>query len=207
VELSPLYPVKVAALVVITAIVAMPGLKRHHPFARFGPANTVTALRALLVSVVAGLIGERSSNEAAWAAAGVGVLATVLDGADGWLARRTSLASDFGARFDMEVDALLILVLSVLAWQLGKAGVWVLVSGLLRYVFVAAGWIWRWLQAPLPPSWRGKAVCVVQVAALILAIAPFVRWPASAATAAAGLAALSWSFLVDVMRLWRGSDR
>ena len=107
----------------------------------------------------------------------------------------------------MEVDALLILVLSVLAWQLGKAGVWVLVSGLLRYVFVAAGWIWRWLQAPLPPSWRGKAVCVVQVAALILAIAPFVRWPASAATAAAGLAALSWSFLVDVMRLWRGSDR
>ena len=103
-ELSPLYPVKVAALVVITAIVAMPGLKRHHPFARFGPANTVTALRALLVSVVAGLIGERSSNEAAWAAAGVGVLATVLDGADGWLARRTSLASDFGARFDMRTN-------------------------------------------------------------------------------------------------------
>ena len=206
-ELSPLYPIKVAALIVIIAIVAVPGVKRHHPFGRFGPANTVTALRALLVSVVAGLIGERPSNEVAWAAASIGGLATVLDGADGWLARRTLLASDFGARFDMEVDALLILVLSVLAWQLGKAGVWVLASGLLRYTFVAAGRIWRWLQAPLSPSWRGKAVCVVQVAALIVAIAPMVARPASAAIAATALVVLSWSFLVDVMRLWRRSDR
>jgi phosphatidylglycerophosphate synthase len=207
VELSPLYPVKVAALALIIALVAIPRVKRHHPFARFGPANTVTALRALLVSVVAGLIGERSSNEIAFAAAGLGALVTILDGADGWLARRTSLVSDFGARFDMEVDALLIFVLAVLAWQFGKAGAWVLASGLLRYAFVAGGWLWRWLQAPLRPSWRGKVVCVVQIAALVAAIAPVVPWPASGVIAAAALAALSWSFLVDVMRLWRRSDR
>jgi multidrug efflux pump subunit AcrA (membrane-fusion protein) len=39
----------------------------------------------------------------------------MLDGVDGWLARRHEIASRFGARFDMEVDALLILALSVLA--------------------------------------------------------------------------------------------
>jgi phosphatidylglycerophosphate synthase len=207
VELSPLYPVKVTALAVVIALVAIPGFKRRHPFARFGPANTVTALRALLVSVAAGLIGERFSNEVAFVAAGAGVLVTVLDGADGWLARRTSLVSDFGARFDMEVDALLILVLSVLAWQFGKAGAWVLASGLLRYAFVVAGWIWRWLRAPLPPSRRGKIVCVVQIAALVVAMTPVVPWPTSAAIAGAALATLSWSFLVDVMRLWRRSDQ
>ena len=51
------------------------------------------------------------------------------------------MTSAFGARFDMEVDALLIQVLAVLAWQWDKAGPWVLMSGLLRYVFVAAGWV------------------------------------------------------------------
>ena len=64
---------------------------------------------------------------------------TLLDGVDGWLARRHRIASAFGARFDMEIDALLILALSVLAWRHEKAGAWVVASGLLRYAFVAAG--------------------------------------------------------------------
>ena len=62
------------------------------------------------------------------------------------------MASAFGARFDMETDALLIQVLAILAWQYGKAGPWVLVSGLLRYLFVAAGWVWPWMREPLFPS-------------------------------------------------------
>ena len=33
-------------------------LQRHHPFARFGPANQITTLRAMLVALVAGLVGE-----------------------------------------------------------------------------------------------------------------------------------------------------
>ena len=89
--------------------------------------------------------------------------ATALDGVDGWLARRSGMSSAFGARFDMEVDALLILALSVLAWHHGKAGAWVLLSGLLRYVFLAAGWTWPRMQRPLPASRRRQAVCVIQV--------------------------------------------
>ena len=41
------------------------------------------------------------------------IAVTVLDGADGWLARRSGVSSAFGARFDGEVDAFLILALSV----------------------------------------------------------------------------------------------
>ena len=40
-------------------------------------------------------------------------VALALDPADGWLARRTGTASALGARFDGEVDAFLILALSV----------------------------------------------------------------------------------------------
>src|SRR6185503_8589303 len=112
------------------------------------------------------------------------------DGLDGWLARRTRMTSAFGARFDMEIDALLILVLATLTWQFGKAGAWVFFSGLLRYIFVAAGWLWSWMQRPLPPSRRRQAICVVQIVGLIVAVAPFVRVPISTMAAAASLAAL-----------------
>ena len=67
------------------------------------------------------------------------------------------MSSAFGARFDMEVDALLILALSVLAWHHGEAGAWVLLSGLIRYGFLAAGWTWSWMQRALPPSRRRQA--------------------------------------------------
>ena len=44
-----------------------------------------------------------------------------LDGVDGWLARRRGMSSAFGARFDMEIDALLVQVLAILVWRYGKA--------------------------------------------------------------------------------------
>ena len=127
----------------------------------------------------------------------------LLDGVDGWLARRSSLASAFGARFDMEVDALLIMALAVLAWQHGKAGSWVLLSGLLRYAFVAAGWLLPWMARPLPPSRRRQTVCVVQIVGLCAAVSPIFPPGASAPVAAVSLAALAASFLVDVVWLWR----
>ena len=40
---------------------------------------------------------------------------------DGRVARCTGTVSRLGARFDMEVDAVLILVLAVLAWRFDKA--------------------------------------------------------------------------------------
>jgi phosphatidylglycerophosphate synthase len=133
----------------------------------------------------------------------VSVAVTLLDGVDGWLARRAGIASRFGARFDMEIDALLILALSVLAWRHDKAGAWVVVSGLLRYAFVAGGAAFSWLRAPLPPSRRRQTVCVIQIAALTLVMLPAIEPPLSAVLAGAALVMLSWSFLIDTVWLWR----
>ena len=184
-------------------LLARRSARAHHPFPRFGPANQVTMVRACLVAIVAGFIGEPSLPSAGWIVVWAAVVTTVLDGVDGWLARRTGMASAFGARFDMETDALLIQVLAILAWQYGKAGPWVLISGLLRYQFVAAGWVLPWMREPLFPSVRRKTICVVQIVGLILTILPPIVPPASEWLAAASLAALAYSFLVDTFWLWR----
>src|SRR5947207_3410839 len=136
--------------------VALLRLRAWHPFPAFGPANATTTVRAALTAIVCGCIGEPHSPAVAIGAVAAASVATALDGVDGWLARRTRMASAFGARFDMEVDALLILALAILAWRHQKAGGWVLLSGLLRYVFLAAGRVWRWMSGPLPQTRRAK---------------------------------------------------
>jgi phosphatidylglycerophosphate synthase len=103
----------------------------------------------------------------------------------------------------METDALLVAVLALLAYALGKAGPWVLAAGLLRYLFVGAGYLWPWLSHPLPPSRRRQAVCVVQVLTLTLALAPALPSTWSGPLAAAGLGLLCYSFAVDTLWLAR----
>lgn len=167
----------------------------------------ITGARLVLVAFVAALAARRATPVVAWTAAAVSTIAALLDLADGWVARRTGTSTAFGARFDMEVDALLVMVLSVLAWRWDKAGSWVLLSGLLRYAFVAAGGLLPWLRHPLPPSIRRKTVCVVQIVALIVVLGPIVTPPLSTVIAAAGLSILGYSFLVDSVWLWRAATR
>ena len=67
-----------------------------------------------------------------------------------------------------------------------KAGAWVLLSGLLRYAFVAAGAVAPWLRAPLPPSRRRQTICVVQIVALSSSMLPAIEPPASTLLAGGG---------------------
>jgi phosphatidylglycerophosphate synthase len=205
-DLSAWYPLKATAVFAAGMVLAIGFVGEHHRFDRFGTANTTTMLRAGLVALLASLIGEPGMPFVATSAAVLGLLATALDGVDGWLARRTGMTSPFGARFDLETDVFLVLALSVLAWQYDKAGPWVLLCGLMRYGFVAAGWLLPWLQGPLPPTVRGKTICVVQFVGLSLTIVPRIRPPFSSLMAGATLAALAYSFLVDVLRLRRQVD-
>jgi phosphatidylglycerophosphate synthase len=177
--------------------------RASHPHPSFGAANRVTLARAVGVVLLTGLAFEAPTEPRAWAAVALAAAAALLDAVDGRLARRGGLASRFGARFDMETDALMILVLAVLAWSWGRAGAWVLLAGLLRYVFVLAAAAWPWLAGELPPSRRRQAICVVQVVGLIVALVPWLSAPQAAGVAALSLGALCYSFAVDVRFLAR----
>jgi phosphatidylglycerophosphate synthase len=197
------YIAKMLAVLGIGVVLVLRGLLAYHPFRSWGPANFATSARGVLVALLVAMPGEQTDDFSQLVALLIGIVAASLDSLDGWLARKARMTSAFGARFDMETDALLILALSLLAWQFGKAGPWVLLSGLLRYSFVVAGFAFPWLRAPLPPSFRRKTVAVVQIVALLFTIAPFVSPAVSAPIAALALLALVISFLVDVSWLRR----
>jgi phosphatidylglycerophosphate synthase len=199
--------VRPALVLVLGAVLAAPSLGRHHPFPRLGAANLVTLGRAGLVALLVGLAPEAPSAMLALLAVGLAGAAIALDGVDGRLARRNGTASAFGARFDMEVDAALMLVLAVLVWRHGQAGAWVHVAGLLRYGFVAAGVSAAWLRRLLPPSRRRQAACVAPLIGLVAALAPFVPPPVSTMLAAAATGLVGWSFAVDVAWLARRRAR
>ncbi|QGK69073.1 CDP-alcohol phosphatidyltransferase family protein [Allosaccharopolyspora coralli] len=172
-------------------------LLRGRQGAALGPAGQVTLTRAVLGCVVTALVTDRT--DATVLLVVVASLALVLDAADGWVARRTATTSRWGARFDMEVDAFLLLVLS--AHLVSSLGWWVLAIGALRYVFVAAARLLPWLNAPLPPSvWR-RPIAALQGIVLVAAIA--LPGPVAGAAVAVALALLCWSFGRDVYSLAR----
>lgn len=176
-----------------------------HPHDEFGAANRVTTLRAAITAVLAGTVPVATALDATalWSIAVLALTALTLDGVDGWLARVQGRSSDFGARYDMEVDALLALVMALLLWRTGEAGVWVLGLGAMRYLFIGA---MHWLPAmtrPLFPSWRRKCVCVIQVATLAACLVPIIDPPWSTWLLGAALVALLGSFGRDTLWLWR----
>lgn len=181
--------------------VGKPTSSSARPSGELGAANRVTLGRAILVMLVAALasVPEAPTSPALyWWVIVVSTLAMSLDGVDGRIARRSGTTSAFGARFDMELDAFLLLALSVLVWESGKVGAWVLLIGGLRYLFIAVGWVWPALRGKLPESQRRKTVCVVQGVALLVCLGPIIpEWMAVAAAAVA-LSLLVYSFAVDI---------
>jgi phosphatidylglycerophosphate synthase len=202
--LSAGYAWRAALQLVAGGTVLIAGLGSH-PHPQFGVANQLTLLRAVGVVLLIALLGEpRIPQQLAF---GIALGAALLDALDGRVARSRGLTSRYGARFDMETDALLILVLALLLWLSGQLGAWVLASGALRYLFVAATLLLPRLRGQLAPSLRRQCFAVLQVATLLAAFAPFVPPRIGALAAGAGLAGLVGSFSVDVRALWRAGAR
>lgn len=170
---------------------------------RLGPADRVTALRAVLSLVVAGLVidGLHGREHTALLVT-LASIALVLDLVDGWVARRTNTASAFGARFDMETDAFLIAVLSV--HVAGAYGWWwVLLIGAMRYLYVAAAEFLPWLRLSLPPRRSAKVVAAIQGIALVVAASGLLPHRVANAALGGALLLLIHSFGHDVLALWR----
>lgn len=173
-----------------------------------GPAGLVTLARAVLVGGVTALVTDRLvSADAPVAGAPVltlvviATVALVLDAVDGQVARRSRTASALGARFDMEVDAFLLLVLSIHVATL--LGPWVLAIGLMRYGFAVAGRLLPWMRSALPARYSGKAVAALQGIVLVVAAAEVLPHRLAVVLVATALALLAWSFGRDVVWLWR----
>ena len=103
--------------------------RRWTPAGRFGLANAVSLLRLSGMFLLPWLVP--------WQIVCCGLILQALDGVDGWIARRTGLAGEFGEFIDKESDAFFMLMLCVLLYRLPEGyGPWIVLPGLLRYLFV-----------------------------------------------------------------------
>ena len=199
----------------LVTFLVVAGLGLHAPHRHFGIANSITLSRAafgvLLLAVAAEEAlgsGQVLDTQFRWGLTIAAATALLLDGVDGWVARRNNMTSGFGVRFDMEADGLFLLALALILFVGGIVGPWVLASGLTYYLFRLAGHVWPVLTAPLFPSWRRKAIFGTQAALLIAAIAPAQPIWMPHLCCLTGVVLLLYSFGVDVAWLlgwWRHS--
>ena len=168
-----------------------------------GPANVVTLTRAVLVGGVAALVVDEfaTGGVPVPVLVAIATVALILDGVDGQVARRTHTVTAIGARFDMEVDCVLVLVLSVHVAPV--LGLWVLAIGLMRYAWVAASWLLPWLAGPLPRRYSAKAVAVLQSVVLIVASSELIPPTSAVGLLSVALGLLVWSFGRSAIWLWQ----
>lgn len=189
------------AYLVVSTVLLSRGLGRSRA-ERFGPANAVTAMRSTLVGVVTAMVVASVGGPASTLLfVTLTSTALALDALDGYVARRSGTVSALGGRFDMEVDAFLLLVLSVYTGPI--VGWWVLAIGLMRYVFVAAGWVVPWMRATLPPRYWRKVVTAACGIALTVDAAGILPGALEVAIALVALGLLLESFGRDVIWLVR----
>ena len=128
----------------------------------------------------------------------ISLVILIADGFDGWLARRRNEATEFGEYFDKETDAFFLLTLCVLAYWQGKLGAWILIPGLLRYIFVivmaaaspdeSKEYRSRWariifvvmigslLSVFVVPVWLYAPAVTIASTALVLSFAHYFKW-------------------------------
>ncbi|MEO7006009.1 MAG: CDP-alcohol phosphatidyltransferase family protein, partial [Terrimesophilobacter sp.] len=167
-----------------------------------GPADWVTLTRATLIGGVTALTADVVDRPTpVTVLVSLATVALVLDAVDGRVARRTRTASTLGARFDMEVDAFLILVLSL--YVAPGVGAWVLAIGMARYALVAARLFLPWLRASAPPRRWSKVVAAIQGIALTVAAAGILPQLTVGIILLVALVLLGESFGAEVWWLWR----
>ncbi|WP_297344878.1 CDP-alcohol phosphatidyltransferase family protein [Amnibacterium sp.] len=159
---------------------------------RVGLANAITWARCALVGGVVALVAGAPAGRGSVTLVVIAAVALVLDGVDGRVARATGTVSALGSRFDMEVDAALVLALSVAAAS--RVGPWVLLVGAARYLLLLATLLVPRLGAPTPPRLWRKVVAAVQGVVLTVVCAGLLGPPIDEGVALAAALALAWSF-------------
>ena len=135
--------------------------------AYLGYANWVTVIRLSIIFTL-GFTYHQMENYLLF----IGFLiAIILDGVDGLLARKYNHSSKVGEGFDMETDAFMVLLISWIHFDTSSLSWWILIPGGLRYYY-ELGFFWLGDQESNFPSKRIRAsVAVIFFTALL---SPFI---------------------------------
>ncbi|MEJ7629300.1 MAG: CDP-diacylglycerol--glycerol-3-phosphate 3-phosphatidyltransferase [Nocardioidaceae bacterium] len=137
--------------------------------------NGLTALRILLVPVLGWLLLARGGDDVTlriWAFA-VFFVAIMTDRADGDIARRRNLVTDFGTIMDPIADKALTGMAFIGLSLIGELWWWVTVLVIFREVLVTALRFWVIRHGVIAASQGGKVKTTLQALALGFLILPF----------------------------------
>lgn len=130
----------------------------------FGYANWVTSLRLVLLL----LLGFFIFQIPAWVSLALGIVVLILDGLDGYLARKFDDTTDFGAYLDMETDTFFVCLFCTYYYLNEQLGGWVLAVGYMRYIYVGLILLFK-LQGRKEKSTRfAKTIAVILFSALLM---------------------------------------
>lgn len=161
-----------------------------------GWANVITVLRLLLIA----LVMWQSAALHDYVIFVMGIVALVADGLDGYFARKYHTVSAFGDCFDKETDAFFVLAYSVVIYEKDLAGEWILMPGLLRYMYVILLSVVKIKPEVPSPSFRGKFMGMWLMGTLLspFVITPLVYIPGLIFA----IAMILYSFAVDVGKMF-----
>lgn len=167
-------------------------------FGRWGGwANAITASRLLLIAVIV----WQSTALPDYIIFVVGIFTLIADGLDGYFARKYNTVSAFGDCFDKETDAFFVLAYGVLICDKGLAGAWVLMPGLLRYMYVIMLSLVKVKPKVPNPSFRRQFIGMWLMGTLLapFVISPLVYIPGLIFA----IAIVMYSFAVDLGKMLR----
>ncbi len=153
-------------------------------------ATWITVSRGAAIAVLAGFVvtAPTAAGANVWLPAALFAVAAALDAVDGAVARATGRVTDFGARLDVEMDALVVLVGALVGVREGSLPALFLAVAGARYLFVAGRWWRRRRGRPvfeLPPNRLRRPLGALAMLAVWLALLPVPGDAVSSAFAAA----------------------
>jgi CDP-diacylglycerol---glycerol-3-phosphate 3-phosphatidyltransferase len=170
----------------------------------FGPGNSLTLLRGVLLAGLAGFIFLPPPEKLlAWSPAIIYTLAITADYLDGFAARVSNHVTRLGETLDMSLDGVGVMIASILAIQYGTLPIWYLMVPVARYFFLVGISYRKRRGLPvysLNPSLRRKAFAGLQMGFLSAMLWPIFTPPGT--TLAAFVFALP--FLIGFVIDWFG---
>ena len=171
-------------------------------FPRMGWGNALTLLRGVMFAGLTGfLFSPQPPGSLAWLPAGLYTLGVLIDGLDGYIARRSGQATRLGEILDMSMDGWGMLVAATLAVQYGQVPAWYLLVGFARYLFLGGLWLRERLSWPIFE--QTYSVVRRPFAGLQMGFASVMLWPVFTPPGTYHAAALfSLPFLLNFLRDW-----
>ena len=97
------------------------------------------------------------------------LISLLLDGLDGFIARKYTQVTKFGELIDQEADNFLILIMSISLYLNKDVGFYIFLIPTYRYIFIFLMAKYDWLKRTLPESHVRKLACVLATIFLIIA--------------------------------------